>query len=152
MRYRIEYSGGRCCKVADSSKDLIEWLRLLKDESISLEKIKVYARGRRLVTASYSIVFMLILVENLNLQFLMWYHFLTQCTNSVDTYGMIKYNVHTKHYLFLYSHVSDVFHGADTSACRGSFRISLRCCISFRCAGVSGSGKCVLCRRSKRKR
>lgn len=44
MRYRIEYSGGRCCKVADSSKDLIEWLRLLKDESIT-DIRKLYKSG-----------------------------------------------------------------------------------------------------------
>lgn len=44
MRYRIEYSGGRCCKVAGSSKDLIEWLRLLKDESIT-DIRKLYKSG-----------------------------------------------------------------------------------------------------------
>lgn len=35
MRYRIEYSDGRCCSFANSRKDLIEWLKLLKDESIT---------------------------------------------------------------------------------------------------------------------
>lgn len=35
MRYRIEYAGGRCCNFANSSKDLIEWLKLLKDETIT---------------------------------------------------------------------------------------------------------------------
>lgn len=44
MRYRIEYSGGRCCRVADSSKDLIEWLRLLKDETIT-DIRKLYKSG-----------------------------------------------------------------------------------------------------------
>lgn len=44
MRYRIEYSGGRCCNVAGSSKDLIEWLRLLKDESIT-DIRKLYKSG-----------------------------------------------------------------------------------------------------------
>lgn len=44
MRYRIEYSGGRCCMVADSSKDLIERLRLLKDESIT-DIRKLYKSG-----------------------------------------------------------------------------------------------------------
>lgn len=32
MRYRIEYSDGRCCNFANSRKDLLEWLKLLKDE------------------------------------------------------------------------------------------------------------------------
>ena len=44
MRYRIEYSGGSCCKVADSSEDLIEWLRLLKDETIT-DIRKLYKSG-----------------------------------------------------------------------------------------------------------
>ena len=32
MRYRIEYAGGKCCNFANNRKDLIEWLKLLKDE------------------------------------------------------------------------------------------------------------------------
>ena len=35
MRYRIEYDDGKCCNFANSSKDLIEWLKLLKDETIT---------------------------------------------------------------------------------------------------------------------
>ena len=34
MRYRIEYADGRCCNFAISRKDLLEWLKLLKDEEI----------------------------------------------------------------------------------------------------------------------
>lgn len=44
MTYRIEYADGRCCNFANSRKDLIEWLRLLKDENISDIK-KVYKSG-----------------------------------------------------------------------------------------------------------
>jgi hypothetical protein len=32
MRYRIEYADGRCCNFANSRKDLLDWLKLLKDE------------------------------------------------------------------------------------------------------------------------
>lgn len=35
MRYRIEYADGKCCSFANSSRDLIDWLKLLKDETIS---------------------------------------------------------------------------------------------------------------------
>lgn len=35
MRYRIEYAGGRCCNYASGRKDLIEWLGLLNDETIT---------------------------------------------------------------------------------------------------------------------
>lgn len=35
MRYRIEYANGRYCNFANGSKDLIEWLKILKDEEIS---------------------------------------------------------------------------------------------------------------------
>lgn len=44
MRYRIEYADGRCCNFVSSRKDLIEWLKLLKDESIS-DIRKVYKNG-----------------------------------------------------------------------------------------------------------
>lgn len=44
MRYRIEYAEGRCCNFANSSKDLIKWLKLLKDETIT-EIRKVYKNG-----------------------------------------------------------------------------------------------------------
>ena len=41
MRYRIEYAGERCCNFANGSKDLIDWLKLLKDETIKdIRKIK----------------------------------------------------------------------------------------------------------------
>ena len=44
MRYRIEYANGKCCNFANSSKDLIEWLKLLKDETIS-DIRKIYKNG-----------------------------------------------------------------------------------------------------------
>lgn len=44
MRYRIEYAGGRCCNFANSRKDLIEWLDLLKDETIT-DIRKLYKNG-----------------------------------------------------------------------------------------------------------
>lgn len=68
---------------------------------------------------------------------------------------------HTKHHLFLYGHVSDVFHGADAGTGVGDLCISFRCVgrrdfcvrfgctgrrdfrISFGCTGVTGDGKCV---------
>ena len=34
MRYRIEYADGKCCNFANSRKDLLNWLKLLKDEKI----------------------------------------------------------------------------------------------------------------------
>ena len=48
MRYRIEYADGRCCNFANSRKDLLEWLKLLKDEEIT-DIRKIYKNG---VTAS----------------------------------------------------------------------------------------------------
>ena len=44
MRYRIEYAGGRCCNFVNNSKDLIEWLKLLKDETIT-DIRKLYKSG-----------------------------------------------------------------------------------------------------------
>lgn len=44
MRYRIEYANGRCCNFAKNSKDLIEWLKLLKDETIT-DIRKLYKSG-----------------------------------------------------------------------------------------------------------
>lgn len=35
MKYVIQYAGGRCSNVANSRKDMIEWLKLLKDEIIT---------------------------------------------------------------------------------------------------------------------
>ena len=44
MRYRIEYADGRCCNYANGRKDLLEWLELLKDETIT-DIRKVYKSG-----------------------------------------------------------------------------------------------------------
>ena len=44
MRYRIEYDDGKCCNFANSSKDLIEWLKLLKYETIT-DIRKLYKNG-----------------------------------------------------------------------------------------------------------
>ena len=44
MRYRIEYADGRCCTFATSRKDLLEWLKLLKDEEI-IDIRKIYKNG-----------------------------------------------------------------------------------------------------------
>lgn len=44
MQYRIEYANGRCCNFANSRKDLIDWLKLLKDETIS-DIRKLYKSG-----------------------------------------------------------------------------------------------------------
>ena len=44
MRYRIEYADGRCCSIAISRKDLLEWLKLLKDEEIT-DIRKIYKNG-----------------------------------------------------------------------------------------------------------
>ena len=44
MRYRIEYEDGRCCTFANSRKDLLDWLKLLKDEQI-VDIRKIYKSG-----------------------------------------------------------------------------------------------------------
>lgn len=44
MRYRIEYADGKGCNFANSSKELIEWLKLLKDETIT-DIRKLYKNG-----------------------------------------------------------------------------------------------------------
>ncbi len=44
MDYRIEYAGGKCCNIAHGRKDLIEWLKLLKDETIT-DIRKLYKSG-----------------------------------------------------------------------------------------------------------
>lgn len=46
MRYRIEYADGRCCNFANSRKDLLDWLKLLKHEKsqISVKYIKMVLR------------------------------------------------------------------------------------------------------------
>lgn len=35
MDYRIEYAEGRCCNYAHGRNDLLDWLKLLKDEVIT---------------------------------------------------------------------------------------------------------------------
>ena len=44
MRYRIEYADGRRCNFANSRKDLLDWLKALKDEEI-VDIRKVYKNG-----------------------------------------------------------------------------------------------------------
>lgn len=44
MKYRIEYAGGKCCNFAHSRKDLLERLKLLKNETIS-DIRKLYKSG-----------------------------------------------------------------------------------------------------------
>jgi hypothetical protein len=44
MRYRIEYADGKCCNFANSRKDLLDWLKLLKDEQI-VDIRKIYKSG-----------------------------------------------------------------------------------------------------------
>lgn len=45
MRYWIEYADGRCCNFANSRKDLLDWLKLLKDEKI-VDIRKIYKSGQ----------------------------------------------------------------------------------------------------------
>jgi hypothetical protein len=44
MIYKIEYSGGKNCNFAYNRKDLIEWLEILKDETIT-DIQKIYKSG-----------------------------------------------------------------------------------------------------------
>ena len=44
MRYRIEYASGKCCSFANSRTDLIDRLKLLKDEKI-VDIRKIYKSG-----------------------------------------------------------------------------------------------------------
>ena len=44
MRYRIEYCGAKCYNYANSRADLLDWLRILKDENIT-DIRKVYKSG-----------------------------------------------------------------------------------------------------------
>ncbi len=44
MKYRIVYCNGQCHNYAHSRKDLVEWLKLLKDEVIT-EINKIYSNG-----------------------------------------------------------------------------------------------------------
>ena len=34
MMYKIEYDNGKCCNYANGRSDLLEWLRILRDEKI----------------------------------------------------------------------------------------------------------------------
>ena len=34
MMYKIEYDNGKCCNYANCRADLLEWLRILRDEKI----------------------------------------------------------------------------------------------------------------------
>lgn len=45
VEYRIEYAGGECGNTANGRNDVIEWLKILKDETIS-DIRKVYKDGR----------------------------------------------------------------------------------------------------------
>lgn len=44
MEYRIIYCNGQCHNYAHSRKDLIKWLKLLKDEVVT-DIIKIYRDG-----------------------------------------------------------------------------------------------------------
>lgn len=44
MVYRIEYENGKCYNFARSREDLIDWLKILKDETIS-DIRKLYKSG-----------------------------------------------------------------------------------------------------------
>ena len=44
MLYRIEYGNSKCCNFAHSREDLLSWLKLLKDETIT-DIRKVYKNG-----------------------------------------------------------------------------------------------------------
>mgnify|MGYP000758368030 FL=1 len=44
MRYRIEYADGRYCNFVNSRKDLLDWLKALKDENV-VDIRKVYKNG-----------------------------------------------------------------------------------------------------------
>lgn len=44
MMYRIEYADGNCSSYADSRKELLAWLKILKDELIT-DIRKVYKNG-----------------------------------------------------------------------------------------------------------
>lgn len=44
MRYQIEYENGKCCNFANGRADLLEWLKILKDESIT-DIRKLYKNG-----------------------------------------------------------------------------------------------------------
>jgi hypothetical protein len=44
MIYRIEYANGKSCNFANSREDLISWLKILKDETIT-DIRKIYKNG-----------------------------------------------------------------------------------------------------------
>ncbi len=45
MEYQIDYAGGSCHNFAHGKKNLIEWLQMLRDETVSDIK-KLYKNGR----------------------------------------------------------------------------------------------------------
>ena len=47
MMYKIEYSGGKCCNYANGRADLLEWLRILRDEKID-DILKISKSGMSL--------------------------------------------------------------------------------------------------------
>ena len=53
MRYRIEYADGRCCNFASGRSDLLEWLKLLKEEEIS-DIRKLYKTACRIPSLIYT--------------------------------------------------------------------------------------------------
>lgn len=44
MRYQINYASGKCCNFANSRKELMEWLEILKGENIA-DIRKIYKSG-----------------------------------------------------------------------------------------------------------
>ena len=44
MLYRIDYANNKCCNFAHSREDLLSWLKLLKDETIT-DIRKIYKNG-----------------------------------------------------------------------------------------------------------
>lgn len=46
MRYRIEYEDGRCCSFSKGSRNLVNWLKSLKDGGGAIADIrKLYKSG-----------------------------------------------------------------------------------------------------------
>lgn len=44
MRYQINYASGKCCNFANSRKELLEWLAILRGETIT-DIRKIYKSG-----------------------------------------------------------------------------------------------------------
>lgn len=51
MLYQIKYAEGRCHNYANGRKDLLEWLDLLKEETIT-DVVKVYKNGTEISVLS----------------------------------------------------------------------------------------------------